>query len=223
MTANAERSIVDTIGLEALPALDWTDMASRNADLLALGRAVFDIAGVPVLFSRQTTAAEGGVPQEVWLLLEWGGEPCVVGVSAALAGVITQLLVDQTPAQLGEAGLDLVGHARLAPLLPAGLTLRQVALLRDDLSEPPIAPDCLGLWAGRHLATGEPSGHELEIWAATGFALASLVRELARLATTHLPSPLATMPIALPLVAAKWHTPAGIITDLAVGDVLFLG
>ena len=223
MTANAERSIVDTIGLDALPALDGADIASRNADLLALGRAVFDIAGVPVLFSRQAIAAEGGVPPEVWLVLEWGGEPCVVGVSAALAGVITQLLVDQTPAQLGEPGLNFLGHARLAPLLPAGLTLRQVALLRDGLSESPIAPVCLGRWAGRHLATGEPSGHELEIWAAEGFALASLVRGLARLANTHLASPLATLPIALPLVAAKWHAPAGIITDLAVGDVLFLG
>jgi len=223
MTANAERSIVETIGFEALPALDWAAVASRNADLLALGRAVFDIDGVPVVFSRQATAAQGGARPGVWLLLEWGGEPCVVGVSTALAGVIAQLLVDQTPAQLGEAGLDLLGHARLAPLLPAGLSLRQLALSQNGLSESSSAPDCQGFWVGRHLATGEPSGHELEIWAAAGFALASLVRGLARLANTHLPSPLATMPIALPLVAAKWHAPAGIFTDLAVGDVLFLG
>lgn len=223
MMASAEYSTIDTVGLEALPALDRADVASRNADLLALGRAVFDIDGVPVVFSRQAIAAQGGARPGVWLLLEWGGEPCVVGVSAALAGVMTQLLVDQTPAQLGEAGLDLLGHARLAPLLPAGLNLRQLALSRNGLSEYSSAPDCQGVWVGFHLAAGEPSGHELEIWAAPGFALASMVRKLAQLANTQLPSPLATLPIALPLVAAQWHAPACIITDLAVGDVLFLG
>jgi len=43
------------------------------------------------------------------------------------------------------------------------------------------------------------------------------------LATQQLPAPLAAVPIALPLVAARWQVRANELQDLAVGDVLVLG
>lgn len=236
------------VGWSDLPALDAAAVALRNADLALLGRCVFTVGGVPVRFEQEVPALERAAahaqlaPAEqpvltvapaalvgepaVWLWLEWSGVPLLAGVSAAWAGAVAQTLAGQGLDQLGEPGLDLLCQFQLAPRLPAGLTLRQAALSRQalhDLQNQAGGLTCLGDWAGRHPATGEPSAHAVQLWAGPGFALQALLRAFLPLATQQLPAPLAAMPIALPLVAARWRVAANELQDLTVGDVLILG
>lgn len=233
------------VGWDDLPALDAAAVALRNADLALLGRSVFTVGGVPVRFQQDALALQQGVPgaqpgpfeepaltaapawePAVWLWLEWSGAPLLAGVSAAWAGAVAQTLAGQGLDQLGEPGLDLLCQFQLAPRLPAGLTLRQAALSRaalHDLQNQAGGLTRLGAWVGRHAATQEPSAHAVQLWAAPGFALQALLRAFLPLATQQLPAPLAAMPLALPLVAARWHVAANELQDLTVGDVLILG
>ena len=225
------------VGWDDLPALDAATVARRNADLALLGRRVFTVGGVPVLFQHE---AQDGAPDRtaagqpadtgsavwepsVWLWLEWAGVPVLAGVSAAWAGAVAQTLAGLGLDQLGEPSLDLLCQLKLAPRLPQGLTLRQAALSREALQGLPAGLHSLGAWVGRHQATQEPCAHGVRLWAGAGFALQAFLRAFEPLASRQLPSPLAAMPIALPLVAARWQLPADELHDLAVGDVLILG
>jgi len=239
------------VGWDDLPALDAAAVALRNADLALLGRHVFTVGGVPVRFEQALPAPQQGaaggpggqhaaqqVPHgapvgqdvqqpawepAVWLWLEWSGAPLLAGVSAAWAGAVAQALAGLGLDQVGEQSLDLLCQFKLAPKLPAGLTLRQAALSRQALHDAPSGLTRLGAWVGRHPATQEPSAHAVELWAGPGFALQALLRAFVPLATQQLPAPLAAVPIALPLVAARWQVRANELQDLAVGDVLVLG
>lgn len=207
--------------------VDLTDLAAsevllRNADLAVLGRAVFDLGGADICFSRVASSPDEYDAPAVWLWLEWSGATFLAGISSAWAEVVTQNLADQSVTQLGEAGLDLLGHLRLAPLLPSGLNLREVALTQKALQGEFGKLSCLGVWRGCHLATEESSGHELQLWSSENFALKSLLLCCAQMAQRYVPSPLAHMPITLPLTAANWPVPASILTELSLGDVLIL-
>jgi hypothetical protein len=158
-----------------------------------------------------------------WLWLEWAGVPLLAGVSPAWADALSLTLAGAAIDQLGDASLDLVGQLKLAPRLPAGLTLRQAARTRQGLDDGPDGLDSLGVWVARHVDTGEPSGHAVQLWAGSGFALQALLGAFVPLSTARQPSPLADLPLALPLVAARWHVAADQLLDLAVGDVLILG
>jgi hypothetical protein len=153
--------------------------------------------------------------------------PLLAGGSAAWAGALAQA-EGVALAQLGPETLDLLCQLRLAPRLPTGLTLRQAAFerlaLAAEAAEAAEGPGLAlaGQWVGRHLATGEASGHALQLWAPPGFALQALLQTLEPLVSDTLASPLAQLPIALPLVAARWQLPAAELIDLAVGDVLVL-
>lgn len=159
----------------------------------------------------------------VWLWLEWAGVPLLAGVSPAWADALARTLAGAAVDQLGDASLDLLCQLKLASRLPAGLTLRQAARSRQALDDGPDGLDCLGVWAARHLDTGEPSGHAVQVWAGEGFALQALLGAFVPLSVARQPSPLAAMPLALPLVAARWQVAADQLLDLAVGDVLILG
>lgn len=226
----AEKTLPDgPVGWDDLPALESAAVALRNADLALLGRRVFTVGGVPVQFQHEALAAQGAAGAQsasepaVWLWLEWSGAPLLAGVSAAWAAAVTQTLAGQALDQLGEPGLDLLCQLQLAPLLPAGLTLRQAALTREALHDLPSGLQCLGAWVGRHQATHEPSTHVAQLWAGLGFPLQAFVSAFKPLAREQLPSPLAALPIALPLVAARWRVDVDELQDLAVGDVLILG
>lgn len=221
------------LGWDDLTALEAASVALRNADLAMLGRRVFTVGGVPVQFQHEALAPQGvagSAPSEpsasepaVWLWLEWSGTPLLAGVSAAWAGAVAQTLAGQALDQLGEPGLDLLCQLQLAPRLPAGLTLRQAALTREALHGLPTGLQCLGAWVGRHQATHEPSAHVAQLWTGPGFPLQVFLGAFKPLAHEQLPSPLAALPIALPLVAARWRVDADELQDLAVGDVLILG
>ena len=218
------------LGWDDLPALESAAVALRNADLALLGRRVFMVGGVPVQFQHEALApmgTAGAVSAQsepaVWLWLEWSGAPLLAGVSKAWSAAVAQTLAGQALDQLGEAGLDLLCQLRLAPLLPAGLILRQAALTRQALHDLPPGLQGLGSWVGRHQTTLEPSAHVAQLWAGPGFAVQALLFAFTSLAREQLPSPLAAMPIALPLVAARWRVDADELQDLAVGDVLILG
>jgi len=218
------------VGWSDLPALEAAAVALRNADLALLGRRVFTVGGVPVRFEQAPHGAPVGQEVQtpvwepaVWLWLEWSGAPLLAGVSPAWAGAVAQALAGLGLDQVGGQSLDLLCQFKLAPKLPAGLTLRQAALSRQALHDAPTDLARLGAWMGRHPATQEPSAHAVELWAGPGFALQALLRAFVPLATQQLPAPLAAMPIALPLVAARWQVRAHELQDLAVGDVLVLG
>lgn len=221
------------LGWDDLPALEASAVALRNADLALLGRRVFALGGVPVRFRHEALApaqASGSAHSTswasepaVWLWLEWSGAPLLAGVSAAWAGAVTQTLAGLALDQLGEPGLDLLCQLQLAPLLPAGLILRQAALNREALHNRPSGLQCLGAWVGQHQVTHEPSAHVAQLWAGPGFPLQAFLQSFKPLAREQLPSPLAALPIALPLVAARWRVGADELQDLAVGDVLILG
>lgn len=208
-----------------LPGLDGREVALRNADLALLGRAVFSVGGAPVGFQRvpgAVSVSPSGQPA-VWFRLTWSGLPLLVAASTALADAVAQSLADVGVDQLGASGLELLSQLMLAPLLPAGLTLREAACSREALTEMPEVTEPLGTWQGRHLDSGEPSGHWLALWAEPRFPLAALLGAVAGLASSHRPHALAALPIALPLVAARWSVDADQLLDLAVGDVLILG
>lgn len=223
------------LGWDDLPALDAAAVALRNADLAQLGRRVFALGGVAVRFHQAAlppqgaARAEGGLndpaAQEpaVWLWLEWAGVPLLAGVSEAWAGAVAQSLAGLGLDALGEPGLDLLCQLQLAPRLPAGLILRQAARSRGHLEGVPGGLTFLGCWAGLHHASGEPSEHTVQLWAPPGLAVQALLAAFVPLARETLPSPLAGVPIALPLVAARWPMDAVVLQDLSVGDVLILG
>ena len=217
-----EHKLDGPIGVVDLPDLALSEVLLRNADLAVLGRAIFDVGGAEICFSRVASSPENNDAPAAWLWLEWSGATFLAGISSAWAEVVTQRLADQSLTQLGEAGLDLLGHMRLAPLLPSGLNLRQVALTQNALQGEFGKLSCLGVWRGSHLATQEPSGHELQLWGGETFALESLLLCCAQMAKRHLSSPLAHMPITLPLIAAKWPVPVNILAELSLGDVLIL-
>ena len=222
MTSVTEGESGMAIGLDALTALDATDVLHRNAHLTALGNAVFDLGGAEIFFTRSTASTGDNAVPAVWLHFVWNGATLLAGGSAALAELFTQSLADQSVEQLGEAALDLLGQVRLAPMLPTGLVLNQVALTKSSLQAGDANLIPLGVWSGRHVGTKEASGHELQLWGDEALALQSLLLCFGESAKRRLPSPLARMPIALPLEAARWHVPLDILTDLSTGDVLVL-
>lgn len=214
--------VVETIGLADLPTLTGAAVKRCNVDLLSMARAVFQIHGNAIVFSREESDSDDGWQPAIWLSLRWNGQSCVVGVSESWAESMTYGLVSLSLDQLGEAGLDLLGHTRLAEAIPAGLNLTVVSVgraLKPDVSS---SMEELGTWRGRDAATRELSGHVLRLWADEQFALQSLMRAVAAQASYLEPSPLATMPISLALIAAQWQVTADILTDLEVGDVLIV-
>lgn len=231
-TAGINPAPAQTIGLADLAMLDAAEVARHNAGLAFLARRVFTLGGLPVRFERlvDTDVDDPAEPPALWLALALAGVPLLAGVSAAWAGALAQA-EGVALAQLSPETLDLLCQLRLAPRLPTGLTLRQAAFERRALAaeaaETAEAAERPGLalaghWAGRHLATGEASGHALQLWTPTGFALQALLQTLEPFVSGTLASPLAQLPIALPLVAARWQLPAAELIDLAVGDVLVL-
>lgn len=208
-----------------LEVLDAREVAHRNADLALLSRLVFAVGGAPVRFawSSCTESDLASSRSAAWLWLTWSGMPLLVAVSPALADAVGQSVADLGMDQLGDSGIDLFAQLMLAPHLPAGLTLRQAALEREHLAELPQGLELLGVWQGRHRDSGESSGHRLWLWAEPGFPLAALLGAVAGLAAQRLPSALASLPVTLPLVAARWQVEADQLLDLAVGDVLILG
>lgn len=218
------------VALEELPELDGREVARCNADLAQFGRRVFSVAGAPVLFhrasenevSRSELDTELARPGSAWLWLEWSGVPLLAVVSPALAEAVAQMVADTGVDQLGPSGMELFGQLMLAPRLPEGLMLRQIGLSRMALGEMPSTPELLGTWWGRHRGTGEPSGHRITVFAAADFPLVALLTVVAGMASAILPSPLAGLPIPMPLVAARWSVDALQLIDLAVGDVLIL-
>ncbi len=210
-----------------LPSLDARQVNLNNADLALFSRRVFSVAGVPVRFQRTAPAHDqttgSGSAAGVWLWLSWAGQPLLLQASPAFADAVTQSLVQLGVDELGDSGIDLFAQLMLAPQLPAGLSLRRAALTRDGLEGPPSALDPLGIWEARHLETGERSGHQLCLWAGPECPVTALLATFASLASTQLESPLSALPIALPLVAARWSVDVQQLRDLAVGDVLLLG
>lgn len=166
-------------------------------------------------------AVQPTVEPAVWLWLEWAGAPMLAGLSAAWAGAATQA-AGVGLEQLSDETLDLLAHLRLSARLPAGLVLRQAAFRREALADLPKGLVPIGGWTGRHLSTDEASGHAVRLWAEPGFPVQSLLRAFEPFVSEVLPSPLAQLPIALPLVAARWSVDAGELRDLAVGDVLLI-
>jgi hypothetical protein len=236
------------LGLADLAALDAGEAARRNADLAYLARRVFRLGGVAVRFIADTApnaeaaptaagAGAGGGPAAtagaaglveaaddvaVWLWLEWAGAPLLAGLSAAWAAALAQG-AGVGLEQLSDETLDLLWQLRLSARLPAGLVLRQAAFRREALTDLPAGLAFTGRWTGLHQATGEASGHGVQLWAGPGFPLQALHRAFEPFVSEVLPSPLAQLPIALPLVAARWSVDAAELQDLAVGDVLLLG
>lgn len=221
-SARDGRVVPLTVG--ELPALDVREVVRCNASLAHLARQVFAVGGVPVQF-RWAPMTDPDLPagHDTWLWLDWSGMPLLVAASPALSNAVSLALADVSVDQLGEPGLDVLGQLMLAPRLPAGLSLHQAAPSRSALLGVPQGLEPLGVWQGWHGTSGEPSGHRLALWAEPAFPLAALLTAMASLATSRRPSPLASMPIALPLVAARWQVDAGQLHDLAVGDVLMLG
>jgi len=215
-------SVVESIGLAELPILTAAAVKRRNMDLASMARAVFQIDGNAIVFSLAESDTNEEWQPAVWLWLRWNGQPCVVGVSESWAESVTNRLVSLSLDQLGEAGLDLLGHTRLAEAIPAGLNLTVVSVARAVKPDVLSSMKELGTWRGRDAATKEPSGHVLRLWADEQFALQSLLRAAAKQAAYLEPSPLAAMPIALALTAAQWRVPANILADLEVGDVLMV-
>ena len=214
--------VVETIGLAELPILTAAAVKRRNMDLASMARAVFQIDGNAIVFSLAESDTNEEWQPAVCLWLRWNGQPCVVGVSESWAESVTNRLVSLSLDQLGEAGLDLLGHTRLAEAIPAGLNLTVVSVARAVKPDVLSSMKELGTWRGRDAATKEPSGHVLRLWADEQFALQSLLRAAAKQASYLEPSPLAAMPIALALTAAQWRVPANILADLEVGDVLMV-
>jgi len=210
---------------EDLEVLDAREVACKNADLALLAPLVFDVGGAPVRFGWVPCVDSdlASLESAAWLWLTWSGMPLLVAASPALADAVTQSVADLGMDQLGDTGIDLFAQLMLAPNLPPGLTLRQAALARERLAELPQGLEPLGVWQGRHRDSGEPSGHRLLLWAGPGFPLAALLGAVAGLAAQRLRPALASLPLALPLVAARWQVGADQLLDLAVGDVLILG
>jgi hypothetical protein len=214
--------VVETIGFADLPTLTRAAVKRCNTDLLSIARAVFQIHGNAIVFSLEDSDSDCGWQPAVWLSLRWNGQPCVVGVSESWSESTTNRLVSLSLDQLGEAGLDLLGVTRFAEAIPAGLNLTVVSVGRALKPDVLSSMKELGTWRGRDAATRELSGHVLRLWADEDFALQGLLCALAKQASYLEPSRLATMPISLALIAAKWHVNADILTDLNVGDVLIV-
>lgn len=220
-----EAGLETPVTFDDLPLLEGREVALRNADLALLGRAVFSVGGAPIRFQRTPGVAAASLrsPAAAWLWLSWSGQPLLAAASAPLAEAVAQSVADAGLEQLGPSGIELFAQLMLAPLLPDGLTLRQAALSREAMSEMPALREPLGTWQGRHLESGEPSGHWLALWAGPQFPLAALLGAVAGLASSRLAPALAALPVAMPLVAARWSVEADQLLDLAVGDVLMLG
>jgi hypothetical protein len=220
-TASTSERPDAAIGWNDLAELDGEAVSRRNADLSRLGRCIFSIGGAPVRFEWSPDSVET-FQSAVWLRLTWSGLPMLVVVSDALAEAVAQSLADLGIGQLGASGLELFAHLMLAPRLPQGLVLTEAALSLEALSEGPQELQSLGVWKGRHIRSDEPSGHLLQLSVGPDFPLESLLNACAGWASSSLPPPLAGLPIALPLVVARWCVDADQLLDLAVGDVLIL-
>lgn len=212
------------IGLQDLIAFEGAEVDRLNADLAFLDRRIFQLGGLELRFVRLddgAPTAETAAPPAAWLWLERAGVPLLAGFSAAWAGAWTQdagMGLDQ----LSEEALNLLAQLTLSPRLPAGLTLRAAALERDAMTDLPPGLGAVGRWSGRDAATGEPSGHEIQVWGGAGCTPQALYATVAPLTHRVLPPPLAQVPVPLPLVAARWSVDADQLHDLAVGDVLLL-
>ena len=222
-TAAAAPAVTAPVGWDDLPTLNAQEVALRNANLMQLAPWVFAVAGVPVRFAWAPFAEQDAAAASAWLWLSWSGLPVVAAVSPGLADAVAQSVAEVAVDQLGESGIDLFAQLMLAPRLPAGLTLRQAALSREGLPAVPQWLEPLGTWRGHHPGSGEPSGHGVSLWAGPGFPLAAMLGSVASLASSRRRSPLAALPIALPLIAARWCVDADQLQDLAVGDVLVVG
>ena len=210
----------ETIDLSRLPSLSAVEVQRRNIDLMVLGRAVFRLEGQAITFSLAESKVNQTWVPAVWLALRWNGQPCLAGISASWAEAMTHKLIGQSLQQLGEGGLELLGRTRLADLLLEGLAVTSVSTA--TVPDVPQTMSELGTWRGYDASSREPSGHVIQLWGEQDFALQSLLIAIARSAAYRERSPLASTPIALPLIAAKWQVPASILTDLEVGDVLIL-
>lgn len=210
----------ETIDLAQLRSLSASGVQRRNIDLAVLGRAVFHVEGQAIVFSQEEADVHQTWEPAVWLSLQWHGQPCLVGISASWAETMTYNLISQSLQQLGDSGLQLLGHTRLVDLMPEGLTV--TSIFTATAPKVTLGMLLLGTWRGHEASSREPSGHLIQLWAEEDFALQSLLKAIAQGAAYRERSPLASTPIALPLIAAKWRVPASILTDLGVGDVLIL-
>lgn len=219
---SSDITALTAIGLNNLAHADAAGVSSRNADLAVLARRIYRIGGAQLRFVRSEAPAADTQAPAIWLWLEWAGVPLLAGISPAWAAAALQT-VGVALEQLAENSLDLLCQTHLAPQLPAGLIVRQAAISRTHLQAPPrnLAP--IGCWSGVHHDTGEATGHTVHVEAGPQFALRAFLQLFDPFVCATLASPLARMPIGLPLVAARWQVAANDLQDLAVGDVLVLG
>jgi hypothetical protein len=214
--------IPSTLSLKDLPELEGRLVQQRNADLLHLGRREYELGGMALRFERcldgeATEAAEG-----VCLALLYAGEPLRLRLSRAWAEFFAGM-AGVTLAEIGRDKLDLLCLTRLVPHLPSSVQFQAAAYTPADLPPLQAEPVCHGSWRGVHVATGEASGHAFALEAAAGFSTYAFLLAFDPYLRRTLPPPLATLPLSMPLVAARWVAEAGDLAGLEVGDVLLIG
>lgn len=210
-----------TLSLRDLPEVDAKAVMQRNADLRHMSRREYEFGGMALRFERFWDVAPGRGKGDIWLALVHAGAPVRLCLSRTWAEFFAGM-AGLTLSEIGRDKLELLCLTRLVPHLPRSVQFQAVAYTPDDL--PPFQGELVshGHWRGVQAATGEFSGHEFQIEAAEGFAAYAFLSTFDPFLRRHLPSPLATLALPLPLVAARWVAEAADLADLEVGDVLFI-
>lgn len=211
---------IQRLTLADLPVLELHPALS-NAHLLWCSRRHFSVGGVDLQFEPVADVTPLA-PVAIWMQLDFAGAPCVLGLSAAWASALIQS-DGWTLESLDDASLDLWCQTRWARQFPAGLLLTQSCFKRESLGLPVGEAMNRSAWIGRHVSSREISGHQLQLWTPDSFPVMALAELVGLKAKAVLPSPLSSLPITLPMVAARWSVDAQDLVDLAVGDLLLVG
>lgn len=208
-------STVQVLTPHDLAALDAFAVTRRNRDLQAMARRIYGLGGQRLRFAVSEQAPpQGGLQAQI----SWQGHSLWVALDRAWSAA----LLSRWPGQQLAAPqvLELMALTRVAPALPQGVGLERLWQAAPGEAAPP-AP-LAGVWTGQLADTGEPSGHALALWAAPELPVYAFFQAFDAWLVELAPTPLAGLPIDLPLVAARWQAPAADLQDLAAGDVLMI-
>jgi hypothetical protein len=209
------------LSLDDLALLDGQAVMARNADILHLSRREYHLDGLRLRFERIETTQ---TPQagDIWLALLHAGSIVHLRVSRqwadSLAGAAGISLEG-----LGRDKLELLCLIRLSPHLPKSVQLLAVAYSLADLHQEPHELYNHGAWRGVHTITGEVSGYVLQIFAEQTFPVYAFIASFDPYLKRSLAPRMASLPLSVPLVAARWTADAGDLIGLEVGDVLLIG
>jgi len=220
MNTNDLSPSIQRLSIDDLP-VEVMGSAKNNAIQAWCSRRLFSVGGIE-LQVEPVADVKSPVPASIWMQLDFAGAACVIALSKAWTSALIQN-DGWTLDSLDDLSLEMWCRVRWVPLFPPGLSLIQAGFNRESLGAIPLESMSQSTWCGRHASSRESSGHIIDLWTPEDFPVTALAELVGTRAKTILPSPLAKLPITLPLVAANWCVDAEDLIDLAVGDLLLVG